>query len=344
MVIKRSSSQEVAALLCDLEHGPGSARDAATARLAVIGTRAVDGLLGVLGRASAPAVRLAALAALEGIGDVRAIEPAFASLEHGEPEVAAAAAGVIGCFLDGDRGTAVLDRLTAIAIDAARADAPRLAAIEALRDVPAAVTAPLWARLRKDPSDRVREAVVAPERPRAAGEDPAEALAAAAEGRLPAPDALRRHLAAAGASAPLPVLHRLVEVVRERERQADGPERAAWKTARAAVHLAIAGHDSTVALYDLRETIESGEPAPVEMLTAIARIGDRSCLEPLASAYARGHADGADIWWREHVLATFQAVAARAGLTARHAEARRIRSRWPDAAPALLSPPRPLTD
>ena len=46
-------------------------------------------------------------------------------------------------------------------------------------------------------------------------------------------------------------------------------------TARAAAHQVLAARGSTVALYDLRETVESGEPAPVEMLAALEVIGDR---------------------------------------------------------------------
>ena len=340
MVIKRSSAPQVAALLHDLGHGDGTAREAAAARLAIIGTRAVDGILGVLEAASDPQVRAAALAALEGIGDARAAEPAFAALGDADPEVAAAAVGVLKVLLESDRGTDVLDRLTQQALDPARPVRARLAAIEALREVPAGITAPLFARLRKDGDAMVRAAAGdagaggTPSDP-----DPAAALAAASEGELPDPDLLRRWLAAAGADTPLPVLHRLIEALRNLEAGAGGAARAGWLAARAAAHAAIAAHGSTVALYDLRETIERGEQVPVEMLAAMARVGDRSCLEPLASAYARS-ATGADPAWRERLLAAFHEVAGRERLTPRHAEARRIRERWPAEAPALLSPPR----
>jgi len=347
VVIRRSSAPEVAALLEDLERGDATARQAAAARLAVIGTRAVEGILRVLRRAADPSVQAAAFSALEGTGDARAIDPAFAAIEGkaANPEVAAAAVAVLKAFLDSDRGTEVLDRLTLAALDPARPARTRLAAMEVLRAVPAAVTAPLWARLRKDRDVLVREAVEGEGGPAAGApadaEGPAEALAAAASsGELPPPDLLRRWLAAGGGATPLPVLHRLVEALRERERAAGEGARASWMTARAAVHLALAGHGSTVALYDLRETIERGEPVPVEMLTAIERVGDRSCLEPLAAAYAKSAAEGRGGWWPEHLLDAFRVVADREGLTPRHAEARRIRSRWPDAAAVLLSRPR----
>ncbi len=339
MVIKRSSAPQVAALLHDLERGDGAARQAAAARLAVIGTRAVDGILAVLGRAPEPPVRAAALAALEGAGDARAIEPAFAALADADPDVVAAAVAVLRAFLDSDRGTAVLDRLTRQALDPALPVRPRLAAIEALRGLPAAVTAPLWARLRTDADAMVRASAGEPPAEGAATDaEPAAALAAAAEGELPDPDLLRRWLAAAGADTPLPVLHRLIEALRHREAAAGDEARAAWMTARAAAHLALASRGSTVALYDLRETIAAGEVLPVEMLSAIALVGDRSCLEPLAAAYVKSA--GADAWWREHLLSAFHQVAGRERLTSRHAEARRIRSRWPAEAAALLSLPR----
>ncbi len=342
MVIKRSSATEVAGLLEDLERGDATAREAAAARLAVIGTRAVEGLLQVLSGSADPQVRAAALAALEGIGDARAIEPALAALGDPDPGVAAAAVGVLKASLDSERGTAVLDRLAQQTLETANPVRARLAAIEALRGVPASVTAPLWMRLLKDPDPMVRAAAGEPERGGAAGDpEPAAALAAASEGVLPDPDLLCRWLAAAGVATPLPILHRLIETLRQHEAAAHETARAAWMTARAAAHLAIAAHGSTVALYDLRETIErEGGRTPAEMLSAVARIGDRSCLEPIAAAYARGAAEGGEARRQEHLLAAFRAIADRVGLTPRHAEARRIRERWPMAASALLSPPR----
>jgi hypothetical protein len=119
-------------------------------------------------------------------------------------------------------------------------------------------------------------------------------------------------------------------------------------TARAAAHQVLAARGSTVALYDLRETIESGEPAPVELLAALDAIGDRTCLEPIAAAYARAGATApgrtrsgdtvAPDWWRDHLAAVFRAIVAREKLSERHALARRIRARWPTAAASLLGP------
>jgi HEAT repeat protein len=351
VVIKRSSAQEVASLLRDLESGDEVARETAVARLSVIGTRAVEGLLGLASSEAPTPVRIAALSALEAIGDPRALEPAFALLVRGEPALAVPAAAVLRGLLDSPRGNDVLDRLAAIAVDAEGAEHARLAALSALQALPPRVAAPIWERLRTDTSAAVRAAVgqTGP----AAEIDPLSALEAASGGALPDdPEPLRRWLASAGSGVSLPVLHRLVEAVRAREAATRDPAgRVGWMTARAAAHLALAQRGSRVALYDLRETIEGGAPAPVEMLRALAAIGDRSCLEPIAAAYARlslPREPGTDRpaptaespWWRQHLATAFRAIAARERLTERHAVVRQIRTRWPDAALDLFGPPR----
>ena len=85
---------------------------------------------------------------------------------------------------------------------------------------------------------------------------------------------------------------------------------------------------------DLRETLEtSNGPLPVEFLAALERIGDASCLEPIASAYATAPAEGD--WWREHLAHAFRAIAARERVTRRHAAMKKIARRWPEALLAL---------
>lgn len=345
MVIKRSSAREVAALLRDLESAPAGACEAAVARLAVIGTRAVEGLLSVGRSTAAPGTRAAVLTALEAIADPRSADFAIGALDDADESVRAGAAALARRLLDAPRGTEILDRLTAIAVDPDRNDPARLAALEALRQVSGSALALLSARLQDDPSLAVRAAVVGTGT--AAVVPPLESLERAAAGELPdEPDALRQWLAAAGADGPLPTLHRIVQRVRDREKTtADPIARRAWTTARAIAHQVLAERGSTVALYDLRETIETGEPAAVEMLSALKTIGDHSCLEAIASAYSRLTADpghsadrAAATWWAEHLAVTFRAIAAREKLTERQAVTKRIRSRWPAAALALLGP------
>jgi hypothetical protein len=345
VVIKRSSAREVAALLQELQQGDEAAREAATARLAVIGTRAVDGLLAVAATPGEAAPRLAALAALEAIADPRAIATAAAALGEESQAVADAAAGVLRACLNSTRGTEALDRLAQVALDVGKPDHARVAAITALRTLPRKDTAPIWAALQADASTVVREAAVpgakGPEPPAGgseAPEDPVAALEAAAAGSLPEdPGRLRHWLAGDISRIPLPTLHRLVELVSEREAQRTAAERTAWMTARAAIHVALAQRGSRVALYDLRESIAKAPGAPVEMLTALEAIGDRSCLEPLASTYARLSTDavGDVAWWREHIATAFRSIAAREKITERHAVARQIRTRWPAAAGLL---------
>ena len=86
---------------------------------------------------------------------------------------------------------------------------------------------------------------------------------------------------------PLPLLQQLIERVRFREGAESGPVRAEWLALRAPRTGALADRGSRLALYDLRESLESArEPLPVDFLGAAAAIGDVTCLEPLAAAYA----------------------------------------------------------
>ena len=71
MVIKASSATEIRQLIAALGGGDDVRREAAIARLAVIGARAVDGLSKVYAEASDRETRIAVLRALEPIGDRR---------------------------------------------------------------------------------------------------------------------------------------------------------------------------------------------------------------------------------------------------------------------------------
>ena len=96
--------------------------------------------------------------------------------------------------------------------------------------------------------------------------------------------------------------------------------------ARAAAHLALANRGSRLALYDLRESIESlRERIPVEFFAAVTAIGDASCLEPIATAYARAKDD----WSRRHLADAFRVIVDRENLTKRHALAKKIDKRSP---------------
>jgi len=104
--------------------------------------------------------------------------------------------------------------------------------------------------------------------------------------------------------------------------------------------VALSQRGSRLALYDLRETIESAKgPVAVEFMTALAAIGDSSCLEGVAGAYASTAAGVTrDDWWHRSLRDAFRAIVARDGLTKRHASVKRIEKRYPGLFKALTVP------
>ncbi|MGE0447981.1 MAG: hypothetical protein AB7Q29_00175 [Vicinamibacterales bacterium] len=341
MVIKASSGRQVHALLGDLSSSDDVAREAAVARLIVIGPRAVQRLTALATDGDAgDRARVAALHALEGIGDSRSCGALLGLLAvSAPPAVVAAAVGALRALLSSPRGVQVLDALTAAAVDRSRDRAVRLAAIRAVRDLEPSTVEPLLRALSADPDPAiVRAAGVGRAE---AAVDPAQRLKDAASGNLPdRTEPLQAALAEAGGDAPIPVLHKLVETIRFREGVESGAARAEWTAVRGSAHALLARRGSRVALYDLRETLASArEPLPVEFLSAAAAAADASCLEPLASAYARAAESGRppDDWWRRRLLEIFQTVAAREQVTRRHAAGRRITGKWPNVAAMLWS-------
>ena len=117
--------------------------------------------------------------------------------------------------------------------------------------------------------------------------------------------------------------------IRAREESETGAARDAWTRARGAAHVALARRGSRLGVYDLRESLEkSGTPLPVEFMAALSLIGDATCLESIAAAYAYAPATQDD-WWRDHLVDTFRAVVKREKLDARHAVMKKIQKRWP---------------
>ena len=341
MPIRASSRPEIDALLADLSSQSPVTRETAIARLTVIGARAVQRLTGII-RSDSPAVaRIAALQALEGISSPQSLDLVLASVEERESEVAAAAVSAAAAFLKGARSADVVDRLTRLALDPGRHQDVRFAAIEALSGLKSTTLKPLWKALDQDPSPAVRTYAQRASRRRSTPRrDPAHDLTAASEGNLSDdPGALRHAIAEAGPSLPLPGLHRLLERIREREASESAERRVAWTQARAAVHVALAQRGSRLALYDLRESLESAiTPLPVEFLAALSLVGNASCLESIAAAFAKsaGPSPSPHDWWREHLARSFHAIAKREGVTKRHAAIKRIVRRWPVAAKELV--------
>lgn len=335
MVIKASSAAEIRSLVDALSGVDEVQREAAIARLGIIGARAVDRLTGAYASTTSRGTRLAILRALEVIADPRSAPLAQHALAEGG-DVAVAATGVLRSILTSSHAAAAataLDTLVATTLDRGQNRRIRLAAFDALQEMPD-VRARVTDELHADPKGAIGD--VATLTAMADGETArAEAVwKDAVDGRLPdRPDDLREALGSRGASAPLSTLRSLVDAVRARERGADESARPGWLALRGALHQALALRGSRVALYDLRETLEDRPMRlPVSFLTALHVLGDRSCLEPLASAWGGAAADRtADgLRWRQQLASAFRAIGHREKITKRHAVMKRIAARWPE--------------
>jgi hypothetical protein len=335
LAIHISSAREIDILIAELSSDQAVAREAAIARLTVIGPRTVERLLVLLNQPeNGAAARVAALRALEALGDVRSLQPALRASTNANTDIAVAAIAVVRTFVRGRRGVAAVDRLTAIGLDRAADEAIRLEAIEALGDLDASTLRPLWNALADDPNARVRARAREANRHRTGATErrsgkrlATERLARIAEIGLPDdPDVLLRRLTMDGAAASLSDLHRIVERIRDREEKEPPGRRVQWTRARGGAHVALAKRSSLLGLYDLREALESADaPLPVEFLAALALIGDATCLEAIAVAHARASVG----WWREHLADAFHAIVRRKKLTLRNAALKKIQKRWP---------------
>ncbi len=295
-----SSRADVARLLADLHGEDASARLAAVARLRVIGSRATTALAAVIDSEVAPVTRAAAVSALEGLDDPRAIDLALQALQNTDEGVAVAALSVLKDWVTREQGTRVLEALTVAALDKSRSGAVRLAAFDALSDLPRSLVEPLRAG----------------------------AATAATEGPLDDPTAVRDWLARQETTASLSALHDALVHAGERERiAAEDVERRGWTGVRGALHVALAQRSSRVALYDLREAFErTHTPLPLDFVIAITRIGDATCLESLARAWATSLGEP---WWRARLAESAADLVRRIGLSGRHAALRRVRAKWP---------------
>jgi hypothetical protein len=373
VVIQRSSSAQTATLIADLIGGDPVRREAAIARLAIAGERAVDRLLAALddaspdpatparvktARASNAQARGTAgdgdgsravnadaaaviLRTLELIGSTRAVPAALARLNDANDGVAVAAAGALRPHLradDDDVAARVWEGLTALALAAGRSDPPRLAALEALGEMDTETLQPIRDRLRGDPSARMR---------RMAGwaddeEAPVNAAAqleAAARGELPEDaDALRSFLTQAGATVALSVLHELILTLRTKERAvaeaSSAPDAAMpWTAARGAAHQVLAERQSRLAVFDLRDTFERASSRLPLGFVAAITTVGDASCLPALAAAWQQVEDG---WMRDHIAAAFQAIMIREGLTRRHAAVRKALERGAGGAKALL--------
>lgn len=333
MPIKRSAAAEIAPLIDALRGSDDLQREAAIARLALMGPRAVERLVATYRGAENRETRVAVLRALEGLADRRSVVVARDALKDRE-EIAAAGAAVLQSLLDSRQeqvAAEALDALMDAALSRSASRATRLAACQALDAVPADVRSRVIAALQSDPDPDIRSRST-----------PSADLSSdlgwreIADGKLPGdPSVLRRAIAARATTAPLTTLQKLVDALRTREATVSDPlARIEWQLVRGTLHQALARRGSRVALYDLRESLASADSAlPVSFLAAIHELGDRSCLEPLAVAYTRVD----DAWWRQQIRSAFRTIVRREKLTKRHVVLRRVAKRWPNAAAELTT-------
>jgi hypothetical protein len=314
MVIKTSAAAEIRALVEALGSRDDVQREGASARLAVIGPRAVERLTLAYKATIDRHTRCAILRTLEAIADHRSAPLARQAIAEGG-DIAVAACGVLRSLLGSTHGSSsaeALDTLVSTALAPTHDRRLRLAAIEAM---PAEVRARVAEALGADRRDGQRFDVHAGNGERLR----ADAIwTDATEGRLP-DDAgtLRETAETRAASAPLNVVRRMIDAIRAREAEAANGEQEGWRSLRGSLHQALALRGSRVALYDLRETMASTtEPLPASFLAALHVLGDDSCLEPLAAAWSR--ANPADERWRHQLASAFHAIVRREKITRRH--------------------------
>jgi hypothetical protein len=297
----RRPSSDIDRLIADLQSSDSIRRDAAVARLRILGHRSLPRLVDVISANESPGVRAHALEALEGLNDVRVIDVAFDALGDGDVDVVIAALGVLRGWVAEETGTRLLDAISAIVVDRSRDARVRIAALAALSDLPEHLVRP------------IRDQAPPPESAGPSLEDPA---------------AVREWIQAYGAGATLSTLHRLVTRAREREHaESSSRLRSEWLHARGRAHQALARRESLVALYDLRETFAAAVTAlPQSFLSAASAIGDASCLEPLGRAWA---AAGKDLNWKHQLSTTAATIMRREKLTGRAAAIKKLRAHFP---------------
>ncbi len=297
----RRTSSDIDRLIADLQSPDSIRRDAAVARLRILGQRALPRLIDVISASDASSVRVHALEALEGLDDVRVIDVAFDALRDGDVDVVIAALGVLRGWVAEETGTRLLDAITAITVDRSRDARVRVAALAALSELPEHLVRP------------IRDQAPPPE---------------SAGPSLDDPVAVREWIDAYGAEATLSTLHELVTRTREREHDESSSRlRTEWLQARGRAHQALARRQSLIALYDLRETFESATTAlPQPFLSTATAIGDASCLEPLARAWS---AAGKDLSWRHQLSTTATTIMRREKLTGRSAAIKKLRANFP---------------
>ena len=135
MPSRTASTGRIERLIADLGSTDAVHSDAAVARLRVLGARALPRLSAFIASAPPSRARALAISALEGVTDPHAADVALACLD-GDIGSAVAALGVLRTWVTEEAGTRILEAVTAVALDTARDARVRLAAVDALADLP----------------------------------------------------------------------------------------------------------------------------------------------------------------------------------------------------------------
>ncbi len=348
MSIKSTAGSDIRTLIDSLGQEDEIRREAAIARLAIIGARAVSRLLGEYAAAEGDRPkRIAILRVFEAAGDPRAVPIARKALTE-SADVAVAATAVLQAFLESvadGAAAAALDALVTAVLDRQAERRVRLAALDALQGMPEDVRARVAAAIASDPDPALKaRAASSP-----TGGTAADAIwQDAIDGQLPdRAEQLRDAMQIRAASTPLGALQQLIEALHEREGAVAAVESHEWRSARGALHQALALRGSKIAVYDLRESIAAtAVPLPTTFLTALHVVGDESCLEAIAAAYntattlaqapavAQSDEGSGDdrARWVQQLTAAFQAIVKREKIARNAASLTRIATKWPDAA------------
>ncbi len=298
MVIRSSTAREIDRLLLDLQSDDTIRREAALARLRVLGSRALPRLEAAISDADA-GLRATVLRVLDGIDDPRVVGIATAALRDDSSDVRVHAIAALRPWVTREADTRIMETLVACALDEDQPPDVRAAARDALTQLPQEIVGPILERA------------------------PGESQSGPAEPSLVA------EWLASNPDGPLLTLHAIVARLAAGERRAEHEaERLSWVVARGAVHAALARRGSAVALYDLRETFgRATAPLPLDYLSAMTALGDQECLEALARAWSA--TPPSEVWWRARLADAAAAIVARLKLTRRHAAYKRLATRWP---------------
>lgn len=346
-----STAADVRTLIDSLGTDDEIRREAAIARLAIVGPRALDRLAAEYAAAGGNhQKRIAILRVFEAMGDPRALPIARGALAE-TPDLAVAAAAVLQALLDSvtdGAAAAALDVLVSAALDPLRERRVRIAALDALQGMPEEVRARVAAAMANDADPALQSrAAISPDRAGSADAIWLDAI----EGTLPdRAELVRQAMQTRAGSTPLSALQKLIDRLRERETAVDPAHAPEWLSARGGVHQALALRGSKVAVYDLRETVAASAHAlPTTFLTALHVVGDESCLDAIAAAYTTAasarsageqdqHEETRDQdreRWLQQLTAAFQAIVKREKIGRSSAPLNRIANRWPLAAQVL---------